>query len=64
MLLHTSLPWPAQAAARGLRNVTVITCDINVFEAPTEASKFDRVVSIEMMEHAKNYERLLAKVRA
>lgn len=49
-----------QAQNRGLTNVTVITADINVFNAEPES--FDRVVSIEMMEHVKNYEKLLLKV--
>lgn len=48
-----------QARARNLTNVTVLTADINAFEAP---GKFDRVISIEMMEHAKNYEKLLGRV--
>jgi cyclopropane-fatty-acyl-phospholipid synthase len=48
----------ACCAARGLRNVDVITCDINTFN-PAE---FDRVVSVEMFEHVRNYERLLRKV--
>jgi cyclopropane fatty-acyl-phospholipid synthase-like methyltransferase len=47
--------------ARGLTNVKVITCDINVFEAE-EAGAFDRVISIEMFEHMKNYQKLMAKV--
>lgn len=32
--------------ARGLSNVTVITADINAFEAPSK--DFDRVISIEV----------------
>jgi cyclopropane-fatty-acyl-phospholipid synthase len=51
----------AEAARRGLRNVEVITCDMNVFEAP-EAGRYDRVVSVEMFEHMKNYQALLAKI--
>jgi cyclopropane-fatty-acyl-phospholipid synthase len=49
----------AQAAARGLRNLQVITADMNSFEAP---GMFDRVVSIEMFEHMRNYEALLARI--
>jgi len=45
---------------RNLKNVRVITGDINEIELPVDA--FDRVLSIEMFEHMKNYERLLAKV--
>lgn len=51
----------AEAARRGLRNVTIITCDMNLFEAP-EAGSYDRVVSVEMFEHMKNYQRLMAKI--
>ena len=40
-----------QAAARGLANVEVVTCDINVFAGAGRS--FDRVVSIEMMEHVR-----------
>jgi len=48
-----------QARERGLANLRVITADINGFEA---GQRFDRIVSIEMMEHVRNYERLLNKV--
>ena len=40
------------AAKNGLRNVRVITSDINTFEAP---EIYDRILSIEMFEHMKNY---------
>jgi cyclopropane-fatty-acyl-phospholipid synthase len=50
----------AEARRRGLGNVTILTCDMNVFEAAP--SQFDRVVSIEMFEHMKNYQRLLANI--
>jgi len=49
----------AQAAQRGFKNLTVITSDMNVFDIPAQ---FDRVVSVEMFEHMKNYQLLLAKV--
>ncbi len=49
----------AQAAARGLRNLQILTADMNAFQAP---GKFDRVVSVEMFEHMRNYETLLARV--
>lgn len=42
----------AQAVARGLTNVRVITCDINAFDT---AERFDRVVSVEMFEHLRNW---------
>jgi cyclopropane-fatty-acyl-phospholipid synthase len=50
----------AEAARRGLKNLHIITCDMNRFDI--EAGGFDRVVSIEMFEHMKNYQRLLANV--
>ncbi len=89
----------AECARRGLKNVTIITCDMNRFEPPSQSrsggppdfqssalpasvaalgreddqkmggppvllcrGRFDRVVSVEMFEHMKNYERLLANI--
>jgi cyclopropane-fatty-acyl-phospholipid synthase len=49
----------ARARARGLRNLEIVTGDMNSFDA---GRQFDRVVSIEMFEHMRNYQRLLAKV--
>lgn len=49
----------ALAAARGLRNLQIVTADMNVFQPQ---GKFDRVVSVEMFEHMRNYERLLARI--
>jgi cyclopropane-fatty-acyl-phospholipid synthase len=43
----------------GLKNLKVLTCDMNDFDA---SQRFDRVVSVEMFEHMKNYERLLARI--
>jgi len=50
----------AEAARRGLKNLRIITCDMNRFDI--EAGSFDRCVSIEMFEHMKNYQRLLANI--
>jgi len=47
------------AAAEGLRNLTVITADMNSF---TPAGLFDRVVSVEMFEHMSNWRPLLQRV--
>ena len=47
------------AARRGIQNLTVLTADMNTF---TIADSFDRVVSVEMFEHMRNYKLLLAKV--
>jgi cyclopropane-fatty-acyl-phospholipid synthase len=49
----------AQCRARGIKNVEVITSDMNHF---TTNKRFDRVVSVEMFEHMRNYELLLRKV--
>ncbi len=49
----------ASAANRGLSNVHVETADINVFD-PSEP--FDRVVSIEMMEHVRNHAALFERI--
>ena len=48
-----------QCKDRGLDNVHVITADMNDFSID---SSFDRVVSIEMFEHMRNYELLLNKI--
>ena len=49
----------AECKQRGLTNLQIITCDMNQFDI---AAKFDRVVSVEMFEHMKNYERLMANI--
>lgn len=49
----------AQAKERHLENLTVITEDINTFDL---SEKFHRVVSVEMFEHMRNYEKLMEKV--
>ena len=48
------------AARRGLGNVKVTTADMNVFEA---AGRYDRVVSVEMFEHMRNWRRLFSPCR-
>lgn len=48
-----------EAKKRGLNNLTIITADMNTFMID---QKFDRVVSVEMFEHMRNYEKLLEKV--
>lgn len=44
---------------RGLKNVTILTRDINEFQID---EKFDRIISIEMFEHMRNYQELFSKV--
>lgn len=51
----------ARAAERGLSNLAVLTRDVNHLEFPL-GSQFDRVVSVEMFEHMRNYEALLARI--
>jgi cyclopropane-fatty-acyl-phospholipid synthase len=48
-----------QCAAKGLKNVEMIRADMNEFE--TER-RFDRVVSVEMFEHMRNWEFLLNRI--
>jgi cyclopropane-fatty-acyl-phospholipid synthase len=50
----------AQAAARGLKNLGVITQDMNVFDP---GATFDRIVSVEMFEHMMNWRELMTRVR-
>lgn len=50
----------AECVARGLDNVRVITCDVNTLTLP--AASYDRCVSVEMFEHMRNYETLLAAI--
>jgi cyclopropane-fatty-acyl-phospholipid synthase len=49
----------SEARRRRLDNITVLTCDMNEF---TIERQFDRVISIEMFEHMRNYARLFARV--
>ena len=49
----------AQGQARRLKNLQLITADMNRFQT---ARRFDRVISVEMFEHMRNYEKLLEKI--
>lgn len=49
-----------RAKSKGLKNVFPATCDINVMKY--EPGSIDRVVSNEMFEHMKNYEKLLHNI--
>lgn len=52
-----------QAKKLGLKNIHVHTGDISKFDLPKEKHGiFDRAISVEMFEHMKNYELLLAKI--
>jgi cyclopropane-fatty-acyl-phospholipid synthase len=50
----------ARCRERHLYNVRVVTTDVNRLELP--AARFDRCVSIEMFEHMRNYDTLLARI--
>jgi cyclopropane-fatty-acyl-phospholipid synthase len=57
---HTQKAWiDGQASREGLTNLRVITADMNTFEAE---GRFDRVVSVEMFEHMRNWRVLLANL--
>ncbi|HTU64582.1 MAG TPA: cyclopropane-fatty-acyl-phospholipid synthase family protein [Steroidobacteraceae bacterium] len=51
----------AAARERGLANLEVITRDVNALDFPAD-TRFDRVVSVEMFEHMRNYRTLLARI--
>ena len=48
-----------RASARSIRNIDVIVCDMNDF---TATRQFDRVVSVEMFEHMRNYGELFRRI--
>jgi cyclopropane-fatty-acyl-phospholipid synthase len=49
----------AEASRRGLAKLEVVTADMNEFDT---GRRFDRVVSVEMFEHMRNYSELLRRV--
>lgn len=49
-----------EAKKRGLANVSIITCDMNEFDIASGG--YDRVVSVEMFEHMKNWPKLMASI--
>jgi cyclopropane-fatty-acyl-phospholipid synthase len=51
----------AGAAARGLKNLRVVTAETSVFEPERQ---FDRIVSVEMFEHIVNWRDLMTQVRS
>lgn len=52
----------SQAHARGLTNLTIITANVVEFSPPAELGSFNRVVSVEMFEHMKNYKELMKRI--
>ncbi|KAG8623305.1 hypothetical protein KVT40_008281 [Elsinoe batatas] len=52
-----------KAKERGLNNLEVVTGDVSTWEVPADRQgTYDRVFSVEMFEHMKNYAKLLRKV--
>ncbi|MGH8032320.1 MAG: SAM-dependent methyltransferase [Luteimonas sp.] len=49
-----------QAAVRGLSNVEILTRDVNVLALD---ERYDRIVSIEMLEHVRNHRELFKRLR-
>jgi len=49
----------AESARLGLSNLEIVTADINEFETQ---KRFDRVVSVEMFEHTRNYRELMRRI--
>jgi cyclopropane-fatty-acyl-phospholipid synthase len=49
----------AEAERQGLHNLQVVTCDFNHFDI---AQRFDRIVSVEMFEHLRNWPLAFARV--
>ncbi|MBA3281716.1 MAG: class I SAM-dependent methyltransferase [Acidimicrobiia bacterium] len=54
----------AEAVRMGLHNLTVITADITAFDPADhgEPGPFDRIVSIEMLEHVRTHEQLFGRI--
>ncbi len=50
-----------EAAKRGLKNLRIITSDMDVFDPNAQ---FDRIVSVEMFEHMMNWRELMTRVRS
>ena len=47
------------AASKGFKNLTIVTCDMNDFSTDQQ---FDRVVSVEMFEHMRNWRLLFERI--
>jgi cyclopropane-fatty-acyl-phospholipid synthase len=50
-----------EAASRGLKNLRVVTQDLNLFEPER---RYDRIVSVEMFEHMMKWRELMTRVRS
>jgi cyclopropane-fatty-acyl-phospholipid synthase len=50
-----------EAAMRGLKNIRVVTADVNMFDP---LRQFDRIVSVEMFERVMNWRELMTRLRS
>jgi cyclopropane-fatty-acyl-phospholipid synthase len=50
-----------EAAMRGLKNIRVVTVDVNMFDP---LRQFDRIVSVEMFERVMNWRELMTRLRS
>jgi cyclopropane-fatty-acyl-phospholipid synthase len=51
----------SEGASRGLKNLRVVTADMNGFDPER---RFDRIVSVEMFEHMMNWRELMSRLRS
>jgi cyclopropane-fatty-acyl-phospholipid synthase len=51
----------SEAEIRGLKNLRVVTADMNAFDPRRQ---FDRIVSVEMFEHMMNWRQLMTRVKS
>jgi cyclopropane-fatty-acyl-phospholipid synthase len=59
LAVSNSRPQREHIDSLGLSNVRVLTADVNRLRL---GERFDRIISIEMLEHVRNYEALLARI--
>jgi len=60
LAVSNSRPQREHIEAQGARNVEVLTADANVLDLRPRC--FDRILSVEMLEHMRNYETLLGRI--
>jgi cyclopropane-fatty-acyl-phospholipid synthase len=60
LAVSNSAPQRAFIESHGARNVEVLTADANTLDL--RPRRFDRVMSVEMLEHMRNYETLLGRI--
>lgn len=60
LAVSNSRPQRTWIEAAGATNVEVLTADVNALDL--DVRRFDRILSIEMLEHMRNYETLLARI--